>query len=146
MAITDPNDGKLSEIFHFLLIGFCFYRFPGGPQLVIEQLEQIRNLSAATDNSITSDQKIEEREKSENFLWNGKHISSFFKFGKSFSFQPKIGKIRDKFSQVGCKIWRWEGYIEWSMMTLADFPAVFFYHIIYILYIFSWNKWKSKYK
>ena len=68
MSITDPNDGKLSEIFHFLLIGFCFYRFPGGPQLVIEQLEQIRNLSAATDNSITSDQKIEAREKSDNFL------------------------------------------------------------------------------
>ena len=30
MAITDPNDGKLSEIFHFLLIGFCFYRFREG--------------------------------------------------------------------------------------------------------------------
>ena len=29
---------------------------------MIEQLEQIRNLSAATDNSITSDQKIEARE------------------------------------------------------------------------------------
>ena len=68
VAITVPNLGKLSEIFHFLLIGFCFYRFPGGPQLVIEQLEQIRNLSAATDNSITSDQKIEAREKSDNFL------------------------------------------------------------------------------
>ena len=45
---------------------------------MIEQLEQIRNLSAATDNSITSDQKIEERENSDNFLWNGKYISFFF--------------------------------------------------------------------
>ena len=30
---------------------------------MIEQLEQIRNLSAATDNSITSDQKMEARKK-----------------------------------------------------------------------------------
>ena len=66
---------------------------------MIEQLEQIRNLSAATDNSITSDQKIEAREKSENFLWNGKCISFFFKFGKSVLYQPKIGKIRDRFSK-----------------------------------------------
>ena len=77
MAITDPNDGKLSEIFHFLLIGFCFYRFPGGPQLVIEQLEQIRNLSAATDNSITSDQKMEARKKVRIF-YEMENISRFF--------------------------------------------------------------------
>ena len=104
MAITDPNDGKLSKIFHFLLIGFCFYRFPGGPQLVIEQLEQIRNLSAATDNSITSDQKIEARENNKKNSMEWKIYLVFWKFGKSGSYFPQMGKIRDKISQEGCKI------------------------------------------
>ena len=44
---------------------------------MIEQLEQIRNLSAATDNSITSDQKMEARKKVRIF-YEMENISRFF--------------------------------------------------------------------
>ena len=48
---------------------------------MIEQLEQIRNLSAATDNSITSDQKIEARENNKK-ISGMENISRFLEIWK----------------------------------------------------------------
>ena len=66
---------------------------------MIEQLEQIRNLSAATDNSITSDQKIEARENNKKNSKEWKIYLVFWKFGKSGSYFPQMKKICDKISQ-----------------------------------------------
>ena len=70
---------------------------------MIEQLEQIRNLSAATDNSITSDQKIEARENNKKNLWNGKHISFFGNLENLVRFFHKWEKYVIKFLKKDAK-------------------------------------------